>query len=226
MAEETQGAGEAQAAGEAHAEEAQTPVENPATGEEPTQVVAKAAGMPPMLAYTLRAPLQPNTGVAQLTVGQGSSAQVLKPSQPQDFSYWVVILDSSKPTAKLQEWVTQSPNAIPTGLDQYMSNPKYLFAVVTQNLSSNVPQGAWYDYLTAHGAGRELQKLEQISAYTLPPYGLVSRMAYVLTGQCGPGGIAYERGSFTEPVILELSLMPLPSGPPYSICDSYTFVTR
>jgi hypothetical protein len=211
---------------ETHTEEAQTPVENPATGEEPTQVVAKAAGMPPMLAYTLRAPLQPNTGVAQITVGQGSSAQVLKPAQPQDWSYWVVILDSSKPTAKLQEWVTQSPNAIPTGLDQYMSNPKYLFAVVTQNLGSNVPQGAWYDYLTAHGAGRELQKLEQISAYTLPPYGLVSRMAYVLTGQCGPGGIAYERGSFTEPAILELSLMPLPSGPPYSICDSYTFVTR
>ena len=89
-----------------------------------------------------------------------------------------------------------------------------------------MPQGAWYDYLTAHGAGRELQKLEQISAYTYPPYGWVPRMAYVLTGQCGSGGIAYERGSFTEPVILELSLMPLPSGPPYSICDSYTFVTR
>ena len=209
------------------AEDAQKPVTHPASGEEPTQVVAQSAGMPPMLAYTLRAPSQPNTGVAQINIGQGSSAQVLRPGQPQDFSYWVVILDSSKPTAKLQEWVTQSNNAIPTGLDQYMSNPKYLFAVVTQNLGSNVPQGAWYDYLTAHGAGRELQKLEQISAYTLPPYGLVSRMAYVLTGQCGSGGnVAYEHGSFTAPVILELSLMPLPSGPPYSICDSYTFVTR
>ena len=208
---------------ETQAEEAQAPVAPAEEGEETT---VQAAGMPPMLAYTLRAPIQANTGVAQLTVGQGSTAQVLKPNQPQDWSYWVVILDSSKPTAKLQEWVTKSNNAIPTGLDQYMSNPKYLFAVVTQNLTSNVPQGAWYDYLTAHGAGRELQKLEQISAYTLPPYGLVSRMAYVLTGQCGSGGIAYERGSFTEPVILELSLMPLPSGPPYSICDSYTFITR
>jgi hypothetical protein len=197
------------------------------TEEAQEEKTMQAAGMPPMLAYTLRAPIQANTGVAQLTVGQGSSAQVLKPSQPQDFSYWVVILDSSKPTAKLQEWVTQSNNAIPTGLDQYMSNPKYLFAVVTQTLGSGqVPQGAFYDYLTAHGAGRELQKLEQISAYTAPPYGLVSRVAYVLTGQCGPGGIAYERGSFTEPAVLELSLMPLPSGPPYSICDSYTFITR
>src|SRR5919206_464340 len=78
----------------------------------------------------------------------------------------------------------------------------------------------------AHGGRRELQKLEQISAYTAPPYGLVSRVAYILTGQCGTGGIAYERGSFTDPAVLEMSLMPLPSGPPYSICDSYTFVTR
>lgn len=208
------------------AEEAQTPVEDPATGEEPMQVVAQSAGMPPMLAYTLRAPIQPNTGNATIRVGQGSGAQVLAPNQPQDWSYWIVILDANKPAAKLQEWVVKDNKTIPSNLDQYMSNPKYLFAVVTQNIGSNMPQGAWYDYLTAHGAGRELQKLEQLSAYTAPPYGVVSRMAYVLTGQCGSGGIAYERGSFTDPVILELSLMPLPSGPPYSICDSYTFVTR
>jgi hypothetical protein len=209
------------------AEEAQTPVEDPATGEEPMQVVAQATGMPPMLAYTLRAPIQPNTGNPTIRVGQGSGVQVLAPGQPQEMSYWIVILDANKPTAKLQEWVFQNNKAIPTGLDQYMSNPKYLFAVLTQSLgSSGVPQGAFYDYLVAHGAGRELQKLEQISAYTAPPYGLVSRVAYILTGQCGTGGVAYERGSFTDPAVLEVSLMPLPSGPPYSICDSYTFVTR
>ena len=183
--------------------------------------------MPPMLAYTLRAPIQPNTGNPTIRVGQGSGVQVLAPGQPQEMSYWIVILDANKPTAKLQEWVFQNNKAIPTGLDQYMSNPKYLFAVLTQSLgSSGVPQGAFYDYLVAHGAGRELQKLEQLSAYTAPPYGLVNRVAYILTGQCGTGGIAYERGSFTDPAVLEVSLMPLPSGPPYSICDSYTFVTR
>src|SRR5918912_3085522 len=205
---------ESRMAEEAHTEAAQAE-------EAQAEKTMQAAGMPPMLAYTLRAPIQTNTGVAQLTVGQGSSAQVIKPSQPQDYSYWVVILDANKPTAKLWETVTQSNNAIPPGLDQYMSNPAYLFAVVTQTLGSKgVPQGAFYDYLTAHGAGRELQKLEQISAYTVPSYGLVNSMAYVLTGQCGSGGnVAYEHGSFTEAVILELSLMPLPSGPPYSICD-------
>ena len=212
---------EERTAEEGQAEEAQT--------EEGAEKTVQAQGMPPMLAYTLRAPIQPNTGNASIRVGQGSSAQVLTPGQPQDSSYWIVILDANKPTAKLQEWVFQNNKAIPTGLDQYMSNPKYLFAVVTQTLGSGgVPQGAFYDYLTAHGAGRELQKLEQISAYTAPPYGLVSRVAYILTGQCGSGGgnVAYERGSFTEPAVLEVSLMPLPSGPPYSICDSYTFVTR
>jgi hypothetical protein len=206
------------------AEEAQVGVEPAEEGAERT---VQAQGMPPMLAYTLRAPLQPNTGAAQITVGQGSTAQVLRPNQPQDWSYWIVILDANKPGAKLQEWVVQDNKTIPSNLDQYMKNPAYLFAVLTQTLGSGgVPQGAFYDYLVAHGAGRELQKLEQISAYTAPPYGVVSRVAYVLTGQCGPGGIAYERGSLTEAVVLEVSLMPLPSGPPYSICDSYTFVTR
>jgi hypothetical protein len=206
------------------AEEAQVAVEPAEEGEERT---VQAEGMPPMLAYTLRAPIQPNTGNPTIRVGQGSGVQVLAPGQPQEMSYWIVILDANKPTAKLQEWVFQNNKAIPTGLDQYMSNPKYLFAVLTQSLgSSGVPQGAFYDYLVAHGAGRELQKLEQLSAYTAPPYGLVNRVAYILTGQCGTGGIAYERGSFTDPAVLEVSLMPLPSGPPYSICDSYTFVTR
>jgi len=182
--------------------------------------------MPPMLAYTLRAPIQPNSGTALVRVGQGSSGQSLTPNGAKDQSYWFVILDANKPASIVQQWVTQSNNAIPSGLDQYMSNPAYLFAVVTQVLSNGqVPQGPLYDYLAKHGAGRELQKLEQLSSYTDPPYGLVARVSYVLTGQGGPGGIAYEHGSFTEASVLELSLMPQMNGqPPYSICDSYTFV--
>jgi hypothetical protein len=213
---------------EAQTEEAQTTEEEPTAEEKPTAEAAQATGMPPMLAYTLRAPIQAQTGTALIRVGQGPTAQVLTPSQPKDQSYWIVILDANKPGAKLQEWVVQDNKTIPSNLDQYMKNPAYLFAVVTQTLGSGqVPQGAFYDYLIAHGAGRELQKLEQISAYTAPPYGLVSRVAYVLTGQCGSGNIAYERGSFTEPAVLEVSLMPMANGqPPYSICDSYTFVTR
>jgi hypothetical protein len=186
----------------------------------------KAMAMPPMLAYTLRAPIQGNTGTALIRVGQGSSGQSLTPNAAKDQSYWFVILDANKPASIVQQLVTQDNKTVPSGFDNYMNNPAYLFAVVTQVLSNGqVPQGLLYAFLTAHGAGRELQKLEQISSYTYPPYGLVPRVSYVLTGQGGSGGIAYERGSFTEPGVLELSLMPQMNGqPPYSICDSYTFV--
>jgi hypothetical protein len=203
--------GAAQMAEEAHTAEAKA---------------AQMTGMPPMLAYTLRAPIQTNAGTALIKIGQGSSVQTLGPNGAKDQTYWFVILDANKPATIVQQWVTPSNNAIPSGLDQYMSNPAYLFAVVTQVLSNGqVPQGPLYDYLSKHGAGRELQKLEQLSPYTLPPYGLFAHVSYVLTGQGGPGGIAYERGSFTDPAVLELSLMPQMNGqPPYSICDSYTFV--
>ena len=191
-----------------------------------TAEAAQMAGMPPMLAYTLRAPIQSGAGTALIKIGQGSGVQTLTPNGAKDQSYWIVILDANKPASIVQQWVVQDNKTVPSDLDKYMSNPAYLFAVVTQVLANGqVPQGPFYDYLTAHGAGRELQKLEQISSYTAPPYGLFARVSYALTGQGGPGGIAYERSSFSEPALLELSLMPQMNGqPPYSICDSYTFV--
>ena len=192
-----------------------------------TAKAAQMTGMPPMLAYTLRAPIQTNAGYALIRIGQGSSAQVLTPNQPKDMTYWFVILDANKPASIVQQWVVQDNKTVPSNLDNYMTNPGYLFAVVTQVLGSGqVPQGPLYAYLAAHGAGRELQKLEQLSTYTAPPYGLFARMSYILTGQCGPTiNIAYERSSYTEPAVLELSLMPQANGqPPYSLCDSYTFV--
>lgn len=190
---------------------------------------AGMGGMPPMLAYTVRS--QVTHGSAPwIRIGQGNSSQVVRPSQPVDSSYWIVILDANRPATKVQEWVIPGMNntTVPSNLDQYMTNPGYLFAVATQTLgNSSVPQGAFYNYLAAHGAGRELQKLEQISSNTQTGYGLYSVVSYILTGQCGPPGKpAYERGSFSaEPALLLMSLMPASSGqPPYSICDSYTFV--
>ena len=192
-----------------------------------TAEAAETAGMPPMLAYTLRAPIQINAGTALIKIGQGSSVQTLTPNGAKDQSYWIVILDANKPATIVQQWVTQDNKSVPSNFDNYMSNPAYLFAVATSYLSNpHVPQGAFYDYLAAHGAGRELQKLEQISSYTQPPYGAFARVSYILTGQGGPtGNVAYERSSFTDAALLLMSLMPLPNGqPPYSICDSYTFV--
>ena len=196
-----------------------------------TAKAAQMTSMPPMLAYTIRSPIQ--TGSQPwIRVGQGNSAQIVTPNQvPADSSYWIVILDANKPATKVQEWVVpgMSNTTVPSNLDQYMSNPAYLFAVATQTLvNASVPQGPFYDYLAAHGAGRELQKLEQVSSHTQTGYGLFTRVSYILTGQCGPpGNSSYESSSFTDAALLLMSLMPMPNGqPPYSICDSYTFVTR
>jgi hypothetical protein len=159
----------------------------------------------------------------------------MKPDHPQDDSYWFVILNAKNPREKVKEWILPGTEntKIPAGIDTYMNDPDYIFAVTTQFLSTlHVPQGDLYDYLTKYGAGRELQKLEQVN--TVLSCGSFSHVSYILTGQCGPrdpnkpGYSSYEIGSYsTTPVMLLMSLMPMPNGgPPYSICDSYTFKTR
>jgi hypothetical protein len=189
---------------------------------------AQMTGMPPMLVYTIRGGL--NRGETLfLRVGQGASAKAFWPQPATDDSYWIVILDANNPANKVKDFTFAGTNnhAIPAGLDTYMSNPGYIFALVTQSLSSyHVPQGDFYDYLAAHGAGRELRQLEQIN--TTLGCGSAINVSYVLTGQCGkPPIVAYEHGSVANKVWILMSLMPMPNGqPPYAICDSNTFFTR
>jgi hypothetical protein len=181
--------------------------------------------MPPMLAYSIIGSLNSNS-VPEIVIGQGPSKKYLKPDTPADDSYWFCILDASNPTNKVKEFVVAGSNnaVVPTGLDAYMSNPAYIFAVVTQYLSTlHVPQGALYTYLVQHGAGRELQRLEQIN--TSLGCGSISRMSYLLTAQ-GGSTFGYEQGSTKQNVMLLMSLMPRSNGqPPYNICDTNTFIT-
>lgn len=189
--------------------------------------------MQDMLAYTIQSSNY-SGGVPYLIVGQGSTAAGMRPRNPQDDSYWIVIIDGANPKNKVTEWVVPGSNntSVPAGLDNYMSNPRYIFAVVTQYLSTlHVPQGDFYDYLVKYGAGRALQRLEQINSVL--SCGSYSRMNYLLTGMGGPRGggnpppPSYELGSTSGPALLLMSLMPLPNGqPPYAICDSNTFRTR
>jgi hypothetical protein len=189
------------------------------------ETTPKATDMPPMLAFTLQAYANPGISPSAV-IGQGSTKKWLKPNAPQDDSYWIAILDATDPTNKVQEFVVPGSNnsAVPSGLDQYMKSPNYLFVLATQYLSTlHVPQGAWYSYLVSHGAGRQLQRLEQVN--TSLGCGSISHMTYILTGQCGPPpNVAYEFGSPVGGGILVLmSLMEGPNGPPFSICDSNTF---
>jgi hypothetical protein len=187
-----------------------------------------------MLAYTIQSNVfSGSNNPPYLVVGQGANKTWMRPDKPQDDSYWIVIINAKNPREKVKEWIVpgSSNTTVPSGLDTYMNDPDYIFAVATQYLSTlHVPQGAFYDYLVKYGAGRELQKLEQINSVL--GCGSYSRMMYILTGQCGPRGkgiispISYEMGSAASqvPLLLLMSLMPMPNGgPPYSICDSYTF---
>jgi hypothetical protein len=188
-----------------------------------------------MLAYTIQSSLYSGGGNPPfLVIGQSTNKTWIGPSAPQDDSYWIVILNASNPRQKVKEWVVPgtSNSTVPSGLDTYMNDPNNIFAITTQYLSTlHVPQGAFYNYLVKYGAGRELQKLEQVNSVL--GCGSYSRMSYILTGQCGPRGnniippISYEIGSYGQsPVVLLMSLMPMPNGgPPYSICDSNTWMS-
>ena len=196
--------------------------------------------MPNMLAYTLTCSV--NTGVySYVIVGFGNAATRFSiPGNVED-SYWILILDATNPANKVKDFVFPGSQntAVPAGLDNYLKSPQYLFAVLTQSLiSTHVPQGDFYDYLMNYGAGRQLQKLEQLHS-VFPGCGSLGRLGYMLVGQGGPRGIdpntkkpiipppSYELGSGTQSQLqILMSLMPGTSGPPYSLCDSYTFKTR
>src|SRR5262245_20035817 len=188
-------------------------------------------GMPAMLGYTVQGSLTAPS-YPFIRISNGRSNTTIKPANPQDQSYWFVILDANNPVNKVKEFVVPGNggnSAVPAGLDQYLSNPAYIFAVVTQSLSNAyVPQGDLYDYLVKHGAGRELNRLEQLNLHS--GCGVVSLCSYLLTGLGGPpnsNGTAYEVGTSNYPAQLVMSLMPMPNGaPPYSLCNSYTYVTR
>ena len=184
-----------------------------------------------MLAFTVQS--SSFAGVPPyIVVGQGSTKTEIKPAAPANNSYWFVFLDARNPANKVAEFVVPGTNntAIPPGVDQYMTNPAYLFAVVTQFIATqDLPQGDFYNYLVKQGAGRELQRLEQI--LTTVGCGMFGQLSYVLAGQCGTpdsGSPAYEiSGTSQQPAALLMSLMPmLNNQPPYSLCNSYTFGTQ
>lgn len=186
------------------------------------------AQMPNMLAYTIKGGLN-NGDYPVVYVGQGTNKKAFAPSSPANDTYWFYFLDASNPYTKVYDVLVPGANnsSVPSGLQTYMDNPGLLFGIVTQNLSTlHVPQGALYDFFVKYGAGRALQKLEQIT--TSMGCGYFGSMTYALIGQGGPRGPiplpAYEDSSLQHAVVLEFSLMPQMNGqPPYSICDCLTF---
>src|SRR5262245_21546494 len=91
-------------------------------------------GMPPMLAYSIVGWLN-SGGVPFIEIGQRSPNKWrLTPANPVDDSYWIAIMDAKNPSNKVKEFVVPGANntAVPTGLDAFMGNSGFLFAIVTQ----------------------------------------------------------------------------------------------
>ena len=185
------------------------------------------------LAYTITSSAREKARPT-ICIGAGFSphpnATYLHPDNPQDDSYWFVILSEKNPREKVKEWVVpgQNNSTVPSGIDTYMNDDDYFFAVATQFLgTANVPQGDLYNFLAKYGASRELQKLEQL--YATLGYGTYGRVSYVLTGPCGPRTPvpppSYEAAAYTgNPALLMMSLQSMPNGgPPYGISNSYNW---
>jgi hypothetical protein len=184
-----------------------------------------------MLGYSITSSNQ-QAEVPFIVVGVRGNAAYIRPANLPAGSYWIVILSAKNPKQKVTEFVlpAKDHSTVPPGLDAYMSNPDYIFVVVTYAVgSSQVPQGAFYDYLVKYGARAELQRLEQVNVLTF--CGSFSSVSYILTGQCGPRTPvpppSYEVGAiyYNTQAILLLSLQSLPNGqPPYGIVNTYTWM--
>lgn len=190
------------------------------------------APMQHMLAFTIY-PSVYTANKPSVAIDVGSNKTWLAPATAQEDTYWICIIDAKNPRVMVKDFIVKGSNnsTVPPGIDTYMNDPDYLFVVATQTLSTlHVPQGAFFDFLVKYGAGRELQKLEQLNVVL--GCGSFGHVSYALTGQCGPRGPniipppSYEKGSIyaNYAALMMMSLMPGANGkPPYAPCDSYTW---
>lgn len=174
----------------------------------------------PMVAYSIFSSYLSGSVVPQVLLGPNPDA-TFTPNNAQDDSYWFLAIDAQNPIKSVYNFVLSgaSNTTVPAGLEQYISNPAYIVTLATQALrATSVPQGPLFAFLKKYGAGRELDRLEQMN--TTRGCGQNEYVSYVLTTQGGTFG--YEQASDVHPVRYMMSLT---DGPPYSLCDAYTYKT-
>jgi hypothetical protein len=76
--------------------------------------------------------------------------------------YWIVILDRADLSVKAN-FTFATNNVVPSQLQPFLNNAQYIMILTTQSLAtSNLPQGAFYNFLVGEGAETLLNKAEQI----------------------------------------------------------------
>ncbi len=114
--------------------------------------------------------------------------------------YWMVILNNSD--LKVEANFTFSDNSkVPPELSPYLNNPDYIMILSTVRLhSDNLPQSAFHAFLVSEGAGRQLNRAEQIfEAFNCGTWGV---MSYALVAVLGADSTGYEFFNLMDPVLI------------------------
>jgi hypothetical protein len=105
-------------------------------------------------------------------------ARVQPPNGILHNGYWAVVV-SRKDLSVLVNINFTTNSVVPSEFTGYAGNDDYILILTTLSLhSDNLPVGAFYNFLIAHGAGAELKKLEQI--YAALDCGSIGSMGYSL----------------------------------------------
>jgi len=124
--------------------------------------------------------------------------------------YWALVVDRTN--LNVVENFTFSDNSdVPRQLAPYENNAQYMLILSTMQLSSiNLPVGNFYNFLVSQGAGKELQRIEQIFAAL--NCGTWSNYGYILvtTLDSTPG---FDFSGFIDNAIIStLQLIPVQVG--------------
>ncbi|MCB0668783.1 MAG: hypothetical protein KDC80_23325 [Saprospiraceae bacterium] len=124
--------------------------------------------------------------------------------------YWIIILDPADLSVKAN-FTFSDNSSVPSQLNPYL-NGQYIMILSSQALNStNLPQGAFYQFLVKEGADYALRRIEQI--YEALNCGTWGTVAYTLVAVLGSDNTSYEYETVIEPVLLAtLQLMPVTIG--------------
>lgn len=125
--------------------------------------------------------------------------------------YWAVVVDRTNLNV-VANFTFSDNSDVPAQLTPYQNNAQYMLILSTmQVLSTNLPVGNLYNFLVSNGAGKELQRIEQI--YAALNCGTWGNLGYVLVTVLDntPVGIDYS-GYYDQAFVCTLELVPTQVG--------------
>jgi hypothetical protein len=120
---------------------------------------------------------------------------------------WMVVVDLTNLNVVANE-MTQ-PSTVPANIQKYANNPQYFLFTAGNNLwASGIPQGDLYDFLRKAGAGRELDRCEQV--FSQLNTGWLPNFSYVLAATLAENDLpGFEAFSTTTYSILTMAFLPI-----------------